>query len=81
MIFLDDLKLASPNWNTVLSLALCAIVVTLLGWAIATSRLTLSAVLASTASFMIFSYGLLETSFVLLGRWAVRNDVLAEAAR
>ncbi|PHJ25323.1 beta-glucan synthase component protein [Cystoisospora suis] len=81
MIFLDDLKLASPNWNTVLSLAFCAIVVMLLGWAMATDRLTFSAVLASAGSFMIFSYGLLETSFVLLGRWAVRNDVLAEAAR
>ncbi|KFH12537.1 1,3-beta-glucan synthase component protein [Toxoplasma gondii MAS] len=81
VIFLDDLKLASPNWNTVLSLVLCCTATVLLGWAISTERLTLSALLASTAAFLIFSYGLLEISFALLGRWAVRNDILAEAAR
>ncbi|PFH31362.1 1,3-beta-glucan synthase component protein [Besnoitia besnoiti] len=81
MIFLDDLKLASPNWNTLLSLGLCCTVTAGLGSAVATGSVTISALLASSAAFLIFCYGLLEISFVLLGRWAVRNDVLSEAAR
>lgn len=79
--FLGDLQIVSPSAKAWLSLILVTGVATLICWLVFTSKISLGSLTVSCFALCLFIYGMLEIVFALLGRWAVRSDMLSDVIR
>ncbi|OEH79915.1 hypothetical protein cyc_02196 [Cyclospora cayetanensis] len=75
---LGDLQAVSPSAKAWLSLILVTGTVALLLWLVVTSKVSLGSIIVSLFSLCLFIHGMLEISFALLGRWAVRSDMFSD---
>lgn len=78
---LRDLQTVSPFAKACLSLVFILGTVILVFWLVFTNKVSFGALLLSLFALCLFIYGLLEITFAVLDRWAVRSDVLSDVVR